>query len=108
MDDGRVRVGGGSGSTTQEPGLWIATAQLYDPGAGSWTATGTPFGAYGNDMMQLPDGKVLAVVPVMVGDATVGTSVELYDPITGSSIAAGKGKERRPTPATAPCITAGT
>jgi Kelch motif protein len=79
LRDGRVLVvGGGAEDTSLEGGPRSATAELYDPDTGRWTATGsmrqarTAFTA-----TRLADGRVL----VAGGDGDF-TAAELYDPDT--------------------------
>ena len=82
LRDGKVLVAGGTNDNdTLSYGL--ASAELYDPGTGTWTATG--------DMTQvrtwhtatlLGDGRVLVVGGF--GDEGSVRSAELYDPTTGS------------------------
>ena len=84
LPDGKVLVAGG---------VELASAEVYDPVTGAWTATGS-MGAprYGQAMTLLPNGKVL-----VAGGATspVGSqsfllaSAELYDPVTGIWTATG-------------------
>ena len=77
--DGKVLVAGGGGD--------LASAELYDPSSGSWTATGNMNGVRGGHTATLlRDGKVLVVGG---GDGTVTSwgplaSAELYDPGGGS------------------------
>jgi hypothetical protein len=59
------------------------TAELYDPAAGSWTATGrlgTPRGEHTATL--LPSGKVLAAGGIGSNDVYLN-SAELYDPGVG-------------------------
>jgi hypothetical protein len=55
-----------------------ASAEVYDPTSGSWTAAGPMLGYSGSNLTLLLDGRVLA-----------GTS-EIYDPRTGSWTATGR------------------
>lgn len=78
--DGRVLVvGGGAESTRYEGEPRSATAELYDPATGTWTATGsmTQVRALFSSTL-LPDGRVL----VAGGDPGF-RAAELYDPRSG-------------------------
>jgi hypothetical protein len=88
LPDGKVLVAGG-GSSSDGDGGPLATAELYDPRTGTWTATGSTIGAGpGRAATLLGNGKVLLVggsdsnfEPVVLA--------ELYDPRTGSWSATG-------------------
>jgi hypothetical protein len=74
LEDGRVLVAGGVGSTGAE----LASAELYDPATDTWTATGSmnvarAFAA----ATLLPDGEVLIAGGNELTSAT-GHSAELY------------------------------
>lgn len=94
LPDGRVLVAGGLAR-----GELLASAEVFDPEAGTWTETGsmtTP--RLGHTLTLLGDGRVLAAggttpegTEVAVGGQTVrpSTSVEIYDPATGTWSRAG-------------------
>jgi hypothetical protein len=95
LPDGRVLVAGGGRQMTDF--TILASAELYDPGTGSWTATGT-MGTprQGGTATLLPDGKVLVAgginfsrTGIMAGNAVELAAAELYDPSTGSWAATG-------------------
>jgi len=89
LPNGNVLVVGGFGDTSDCQGVGAQaqnTAELYDPGEGSFSMTGTmsiPRG--GHTATLLKDGKVLIVGG---GDQGVGgtasATAELYDPSTGA------------------------
>jgi N-acetylneuraminic acid mutarotase len=93
--DGRVLVVGGSNRTSGNPNPTIlASAELYDPGTGSWSATGSMGTARENHTATLlPDGRVLVVGGYSVTstnpNGTTLASAELYDPATGTWSATG-------------------
>lgn len=71
-----------------------ATAELYDPGTGSWSATGPlHYARVGAPAVTLVDGRVLAVGSAMLGqswnytqpkiDVRAYGTAEIYDPRTG-------------------------
>ncbi len=73
LPDGMVLVAGGGDGTGQ--GGTRASAELYDPSTGSWTATGSMGEARGNHTATLlSDGRVLVVGGFALASA------ELYDP----------------------------
>ncbi len=82
LDDGRVLVAGGWYATSNtDPSH--ETAEIYDPAANNWTATGLMKAAraeYG--LVRLPDGRVLAAGGIDT-HYRVHTASELYDPATG-------------------------
>jgi hypothetical protein len=87
LPDGKVLVAGGY-SYTGDSGATLASAEVYDPDAGSWTVTGTMITPrFGHAATLLPDGEVL-VVGGLGKDGDL-TSAELYDPNTGTWTAAG-------------------
>jgi len=91
LRDGKVLVVGGRGGTGE--GVALASAELYDPSSGRWTATGSLRGArVSHTATLLGDGRVL--VAGGYSGATTVASAELYDPrnaswaITGAMVAA--------------------
>lgn len=92
LSDGRVLLAGGFGGG--EPGQYLATADLYDPVTGRFTATG-PLGQRRqlHTATLLPDGRVLIVggfgPPEGSANALPLTAAELYDPAAGRFIPTG-------------------
>jgi large repetitive protein len=78
LPDGKVLLAGGF---VGYPEGFTASAELYDPGTGAWTATGSMTHGRGGTATLLPDGRVL-VAGWDGGDAPKDT--ELYDPSTGT------------------------
>ncbi len=82
LHSGKVLVTGGYGSSD-----YSATAELYDPATGRWTAAGAlATSRAGHTMTVLPNGKVLVVGGT---NSVFLTSVELYDPAAGTWTATG-------------------
>jgi hypothetical protein len=81
LPDGRVLVAGGWDGSSKKSRL--ASAELYDPGTGSWSPTPGSLvqGRSLHGAVLLPDGKVL----VVAGNDGTGAlaSAELFDPATG-------------------------
>ncbi len=79
LPDGNVLVAGGSGGF----GGLLASAELFDPGSGFWTATGGTIEAHaGHTATLLADGMVLVVGGYRSDDLLA--AAELYDSSIGS------------------------
>lgn len=83
LPDGRVLVvGGGAEDNSLEGGPRSASAEVYDPGSGKWTATGSMGTArIFHTATLLADGRVLVVNDGPFDDRP--PSAELYDPSNG-------------------------
>ena len=87
--DGRVLVAGGDRGYYAVPRA-LASAELYDPVSGTWTATGSmSVGRYRHSATLLPNGKVLVAGGNVSSSAQIGSdcclaSAELYDPVSGT------------------------
>lgn len=108
LPDGRVLVAGGqdreTARMTDAAPVQLASAEIYDPRTGRWTATGSMAVArFGHAATLLPDGRVLVMggydfeAARVAGVEIMGrTTAELYDPATGrwtptASMAIGRG-----------------
>jgi hypothetical protein len=85
--DGRVLVTGGTSDSINIEGL--TSAELYDPGSGTWTATGSMAEArFGHKTILLSDGSVLVAGGrrggPYGGDGWWLATAELYDPHSGA------------------------
>ena len=97
------RAAPGTGGSLRSPlddidmppvGYALATAELYDPGTGSWSATGPmTFARVGASAVNLADGRVLVVgsspFDVTKVDGRAYDTAEIYDPKTGRFSLAG-------------------
>lgn len=86
LPDGRVLVEGGG--SDYSGGKFLSSAELYDPKAGTWTATGSMANRRNFDSATLlTDSRVL--VAGGFGDKGPLASAELYNPKTGTFSSAG-------------------
>ena len=83
LPNGQVLVAGGFN------GVDLASAELYDPATGLWTATGSMTSARDHHTATLlPNGQVLVAGGYSFDDFALA-SAELYDPATGLWTATG-------------------
>ncbi len=84
LSDGRVLIVGGYSAGWTVDGLFLASAEIYDPKTGTFSPTGSLAAGRGfQTATLLSDGRVL----IAGGDDSVGHSLhtaELYDPETGT------------------------
>jgi large repetitive protein len=99
LANGKVLVAGGTGNVLMTGGSRgdLASAELYDPATGTWTATGNMTRPRGGAVATLlPNGKVLVVGGAVMyknGNSLSESSTdfaELYDPASGTWTATGK------------------
>jgi WD40 repeat protein len=96
LANGKVLITGGV--TDESYGTYFASAELYDPATGTFTATGSMSTARANHTATLlPDGKVLIAGGHYEYRSTL-TSAELYDPTTGTFTATGSMSTPRSKP----------
>lgn len=84
LPDGKVLVAGGF--TSYGTGnIYTTSAELYDPGTGTWTTTGSlHIGRVGHTATLLSDGEVLVVGGNVIHSAGVTASAELYNPASAT------------------------
>lgn len=95
LNDGKVLVAGGQVDSRANlgDGCCLASAELYDPSVGTWSATGSMLDARVEFIATLlNDGRVLVAGGANANGSLVGA--ELYDPISGSWAATGAMKIR--------------
>ena len=85
LQDGRILVAGGYGGTpnaSSDTGGPLASAEIYDPATGNWTATGSLHTARrSHAAVLLGDGRVLIAGGNNTGAAL--PNAEIYDPASG-------------------------
>jgi hypothetical protein len=88
LPNGQVLVAGGINATLGTCGT-LASAELYNPSTGTWTATGSmSTGRYDFTLTRLSNGEVLAAGGTNCGGGGL-TSAELYNPTMGTWTATG-------------------
>lgn len=90
LADGRVLVIGGRTTSAAGGGI-LASAELYDPSAGRWSATGSMSVARaGASAVVLREGRVLVTGGTVSATGTAGTAAaEIYQPASGRWTATG-------------------
>jgi hypothetical protein len=85
LANGKVLVAGGAGPSIGNTDPALASAEIYDPATGLWTAT-APMAQprESHTATRLPNGKVLVAGGMSFFRSVFPTSVELYDPATGT------------------------
>lgn len=88
LPDGKVLVAGGIVGPVSFPQHSTASAEIYDPAAGTWTPTGSmAVVRNGHFAATLRDGRVLVAGGIGQRDAISAStldSAEIYDPATGT------------------------
>jgi hypothetical protein len=101
LKDGRVFLAGGSVCIAVSYGCTpsaLSSAEIYDPAAGTFTATATMLATHPcPNAMLLPNGKVL-----ILGGAPGPVTAEIYDPATSTFTAANDSNSRE----LFPCVSA--
>jgi len=83
LANGKVLIAGGA--DTDPTGTGLASAELYDPGTGTFTQTGSmTVGRYLHTATLLQNGKVLIVGGALTSASDPDATAEIYDPATGT------------------------
>jgi hypothetical protein len=87
LPNGKVLISGGE-PRINGSGYSLASAELYDPATGTFSATGSMTALLNNGKV-LTAGGIRRAVDGSLPDVTLPTSAELYDPDTGTFTPAG-------------------
>jgi N-acetylneuraminic acid mutarotase len=89
LPNGKVLVAGGWNEQTSE-NIFLTSAEVYDPGTGRWSSTGSlQQGRWLHTATLLSNGKVLVAGGFQLNSFQAIATAELYDPGTGTWAATG-------------------